>query len=190
MGPFLTVSSASERYGTSNPLEIIVSTGTLDRSRRRHPTNVGWRRHMSMQGNPSTNQSNTANPAELDSFIREQLAKRLKDSLNGQRAWSFATHGATVLIVIFSATAAVLAQTDLTFLYSSKTWATILSLSVTIISTIQSKLSFDRKWIANRMTHSALVQLDIDLREGTSSKEMAEKLKGIVAKHDQTITSG
>jgi len=70
-----------------------------------------------------------------------------------------------------------------------KTAATILSLLVTIISTIQSKLGFERKWIANRMTQSSLKQLLIDEKTGASLPDVKEKLKGILDRHDKMITA-
>jgi hypothetical protein len=67
---------------------------------------------------------------------------------------------------------------------------TILSSCVTIISTVQSKLGFERKWIANRMTRSALLQLVIDERtETVSIKELAAQLKNILKLHDTAITA-
>jgi hypothetical protein len=51
-------------------------------------------------------------------------------------------------------------------------------------------LGFDRKWIANRMTQSALSQLEIDSHIGKPCSELATTLKDILAKHDQAITSG
>jgi hypothetical protein len=70
--------------------------------------------------------------SDANKYISAQITQRLRSSRNGQKWWSFATHGATVLIVVFSATSAVLAQTtDLKLWISSNTWATILSLLVT-----------------------------------------------------------
>ena len=127
-----------------------------------------------------------------EEYLPQQIQQRFVWSFKGRKWWSFLTHGATVLIVIFSSTSAVLSQeADIELLFlSGKNWATTLSLLVTIISTIQSKLAFERKWIANRITHSALVCLDIDRNEGAPPSELATKLKDIVTKHDQTITSG
>jgi hypothetical protein len=38
------------------------------------------------------------------------------------------------------------------------------------------------------MTRSSLEQLDIDRNMGTSPENLAEKLKVIIAKHDENIT--
>jgi hypothetical protein len=119
-------------------------------------------------------------------FISMELDIAMHRSRKGQRLWSFANHGSTICIVVFSATAGILAQIDNN---TSKTMATILSLLVTIIATIQSKLGFERKWIANRMTHSALRQLELDQRTGAPLKDVTTKFKEILAKHDQAITA-
>ena len=129
------------------------------------------------------------NTNTIQHYIANEIAKRRRRSLHARQRWSFGTHGATVLIVVFSATSAVLSQVGVDFWIASKNWATILSLLVTIISTVQSRLGFEKKWIANRMTHSALSQLEIDLKTGTPPAELAAKLKQIVQKHDEAITS-
>lgn len=129
-------------------------------------------------------------------FVAEQISQSLKWSWRGQRAWSFATHGATICIIVFSAIAAVLSQAESTvnfhypdFRLNTKDLATALSLCVTILSTVQAKLGFERKWIANRMTHSALTQLLIDEKTGASPDAVRDKLKEILAQHDKGITA-
>ena len=67
--------------------------------------------------------------------------------------------------------------------------ATLLSLAVTIISTLQTKLGFERKWIANRMTRSALSQLRVDMNMGQSPQELADSLKKIYSQHDEAIAA-
>jgi hypothetical protein len=126
-----------------------------------------------------------------DKFIAEEIAEGLKWSRFGQRAWSFANHSSTICIVIFSATAAVLSQLDdkaQLFGIGPKSAATVLSLAVTIVSTVQAKLGFERKWVANRMTHSAFSQLLIDEKTGASLQDVKEKLKSILDQHDKAIT--
>jgi hypothetical protein len=105
-------------------------------------------------------------------FISELLNSALKWSRSGQKWWSFANHGSTICIIVFSATAAVLSQVNTPILahIDAKTGATILSLGVTIISTVQSKLGFEWKWIANRMTQSSLRQLLIDEKTGAGTR--------------------
>ena len=126
-------------------------------------------------------------------FISDVLESSLNWSWKGQKWWSFANHGATVCIIVFSAVVAVLTQLkpDAAVPYLSisvATVATILSLCVTILSTVQLKPGFERKWIANRMTHSALYQLHIDERTGTDVKELKTTLKSILGQHDKAIT--
>jgi hypothetical protein len=126
-----------------------------------------------------------------DKFIAKLLHQALKWSLRGQKLWSLANHGSTICIVVFSATAALLSQVDgkdIAYV-DPKTAATVLSLLVTIISTIQSKLGFERKWIANRMTQSSLKQLLIDEKTEASLPDVTEKLKGILDRHDKMITA-
>ena len=124
-------------------------------------------------------------------FISELLDSALKWSLRGQKWWSLANHGSTICIVVFSAAAAVLSQIDGKDLpYIDPTMgATILSLLVTILSTVQSKLGFERKWIANRMTQNALRQLLIDEKTGASLQDVKEKLKTILDQHNKAITA-
>lgn len=126
---------------------------------------------------------------EERAFVAAQIDSGVRWSRRGQKWWSFANHGATVLIVVFSATAAVLSQTTTTDIVSVpvKDIATALALMVTIIATIQSKLGFERKWMANRMTHSALCQLEIDANTGTELVQLTRNLKTILARHDQAI---
>ena len=123
-------------------------------------------------------------------FVAHTLNDALRWSGRGQKLWSFANHGSTVCVVVFSATAAVLAQTSGSFLgQDPKTVATVLSLCVTIISTVQSKLGFERKWVANRLTHSALNGLLIDEKTGADVQQTKEKLKDILAAHDKAIAA-
>ena len=135
-----------------------------------------------MEGQVSTDES--------AQFISETLDAALTRSSRGQKLWSFASHGATICIVVFSAGAAVLSQTTpKVWNYDPKAVATILSLCVTILATIQSKLGFERKWIANRMTQNSLKRLQIDEKTGTGMQEVKEKLKTILAEHDRAITA-
>jgi hypothetical protein len=125
-------------------------------------------------------------------YIESQVDQWKKWTLKGQKLWSFANNGSTIIITTFSAIAAVLAQADFgaTFPISAPQMATVLSLIVTIVSTVQAKLGFERKWAANRASQSALSKLMIDIRKPvTNVCEVAEKLKQIIAKHDQQIIS-
>jgi hypothetical protein len=122
-------------------------------------------------------------------FIAEQIEERRSRSLRGQKYWSFATNGSTVLIIVFSSVAAVLSQVpDNPFGFQTKYLVTVLSLVVTIISTVQTKLAFERKWIANRMTRSALDQLRVDEKTGAELDQLATKLKDIIANQDRAVT--
>ena len=127
---------------------------------------------------------------ESAQFISETLDSALTRSGRGQKLWSFANHGATICIVVFSAVAAVLSQTiPKVWNYDPKAVATILSLCVTILATVQSKLGFERKWIANRMTHNSLKRLRIDEKTGASMQEVKDKLKSILEEHDRAVTA-
>jgi|SRR5208282_4204258 len=122
-------------------------------------------------------------------YISGIIAKELAQSRRSTKWWSFATHGSTIIVIVFSALTAVIVQiTDVTSI-PVKNIATLLSFIVTIISTTQSKLGFERKWIANRMRQSALRQLEIDEEMKTPVEELAKSLKEIRAKHDQAITT-
>jgi len=127
-------------------------------------------------------------------YIAGEIDQNLKLRFRTQWWWSLANFGATSLIVIFSSTAAVLTQLKVKesggVLTSELALniATVLSLAVTIISTIQSKLGFERKWVASRMTRSALEQLQIDEKTGTELPKLVTTLKAIIAKHDEAIT--
>src|SRR5438876_8729232 len=78
---------------------------------------------------------------ESAQFISEMLDSALRRSGRGQKLWSFANHGSTICIVVFSAAVAVLSQTTgKVWNYDPKSVATILSLCITVISTVQSKL--------------------------------------------------
>jgi hypothetical protein len=67
--------------------------------------------------------------------------------------------------------------------------ATTLSIAIIVISKVQSKLGFERKWIANRMTRNAISLLDIDRNMGADADKLADALKSILVKHDQAITA-
>ncbi|MEA2838886.1 MAG: hypothetical protein QOF41_216 [Methylobacteriaceae bacterium] len=125
-------------------------------------------------------------------YVEREAEEWSRWTRKGQKLWSFANNGSTVIIVTFSAIAAVLAQAsfgdDLPL--SAANLATALSLTVTIVSTVQSKLGFERKWAANRASQSALQQLMIDVRKPpTDISEVSETLKRIIANHDQQIIS-
>jgi uncharacterized protein DUF4231 len=123
-------------------------------------------------------------------FVARTLDDALRWSGRGQKLWSFANHGSTVCVVVFSAAAAILVQTSSNILgQDPKTVATLLSLCVTIISTVQSKLGFERKWVANRLTHGALKGLLLDEKTGANVQETKEKLKTILDAHDRAIAA-
>jgi hypothetical protein len=123
-------------------------------------------------------------------YIHCEIERAFANSFKGQKWWSFGNHGCTVLIVAFSSTAALLAKfsPDLSSAVSNTTIAAVLSLAVTIISALQWKLGFERKWVANRMTRSALSQLRVDMMMGKDSEVLAEALKKIYSQHDGAIT--
>ena len=128
---------------------------------------------------------------ESGQFVSKTLDSALRRSGRGQRLWSFANHGATISIVVFSAAAAVMSQTAVKVWNDDpKTVATILSLAVTVIATLQSTLGFERKWIANRMTQNSLRRLQIDEKTGAGSQQVKERLKAILEEHDRAITAG
>ena len=96
---------------------------------------------------PTTGDANQQNVPDSESlkYISGKIAQNLIWSRKGQKLWSFANHGATVIVVIFSALAAVLAQvTGDLWSVPVKNIATALSRIVTVVSTIQSKLGFER----------------------------------------------
>jgi len=127
---------------------------------------------------------------ESAQFVSKTLDSALKRSRRGKRLWSFANHGSTICIVVCSAAAAVMSQTAVKVWNDDpKTLATILSLVVTVIATVQSTLGFERKWIANRMTHS-LRRLQIDEKTSAGSQQVKERLKAILEEHDRAITAG
>jgi len=125
---------------------------------------------------------------ESAQFVSKTLDSALKRSRRAKRLWSFANHGSTICIVVCSAAAAVMSQTTVKVLNDDpKTVATILSLIVTVIATVQSTLGFERKWIANRMTQNSLRRLQIDEKTGAGSQQVKEKLKSILEEHDRAI---
>lgn len=127
---------------------------------------------------------------ESAQFVSMTLDSALKRSRRGKRLWSFANHGSTICIVVCSAAAAVMSQTAVKVWNDDpKTLATILSLAVTVIATVQSTLGFERKWIANRMTQNSLRRLQIDEKTGAGSQQVKERLKAILEEHDRAITS-
>jgi len=128
---------------------------------------------------------------ESAQFVSKTLDAALKRSRRGKRLWSFANHGSTICIVVCSAAAAVMSQTTVKVWNDDpKTVATILSLVVTVIATVQSTLGFERKWIANRMTQNSLRRLQIDEKTGAGSQQVKERLKAILEEHDRAITAG
>lgn len=136
--------------------------------------------------------SDSVTPDAGEEFLSKKLYKMLRRSRRGQVLWSVATHSSTICVIAFSATAAVLTQLEdwwLSAWIAPKTAATLLSLLVTIISTVQTKLGFERKWVANRMKHSALVLLKIDKETGAKTDYVKDQLKSIIDRHDKAITS-
>jgi len=135
--------------------------------------------------------ANNNGPDESAQFVSKTLDSALKRSRRGQRLWSFANHSATICVVVFSAAAAVMSQTTVKVWNDDpKTVATILSLVVTVIATVQATLGFERKWIANRMTRNSLRRLQIDEKTGAGSQQVKERLKSILEEHDHAITAG
>jgi Mg2+/Co2+ transporter CorB len=144
-----------------------------------------------LRGNQAVADQAGAGNDESTQFVSKTLDSALKRSRRGQRLWSFANHGATISIVVFSAAAAVMSQTAVKFWNDDpKAVATILSLAVTVIATLQSTLGFERKWIANRMTRNSLRRLQIDEKTGAGSQQVKERLKAILEEHDRAITAG
>jgi Protein of unknown function (DUF4231) len=145
-----------------------------------------------LRGNQATMADQAgAGSDESTQFVSRTLDSALKRSRRGKRLWSFANHGSTICIVVCSAAAAVMSQTAVKVWNDDpKTVATILSLVVTVIATVQSTLGFERKWIANRMTQNALRRLQIDEKTGAGSQQVKERLKAILEEHDRAITAG
>jgi hypothetical protein len=54
---------------------------------------------------------------------------------------------------------------------------------------VQSKLGFERKWVANRMTQNSLKRLQIDEKTGTGLSEVKDRLKAILEEHDKATTA-
>jgi hypothetical protein len=121
-------------------------------------------------------------------YIAAQIQQAARSHQFGQKLWSFASNGSTILVIVLSALAAVLTQitSDLHSI-PTRNIVTLLSLAVTILSTVQSRLGFERKWIANRMTRSSLRQLEIDEKTGASLPDLVAALKSILSRHDQAI---
>jgi hypothetical protein len=127
-----------------------------------------------------TGGNNMSTPRDKAAYISGEIARYLKKSSYGQKLWSFSTHGSTIIIVTFSAIAATLSQAGITWHgFSANDIATVLSLAVAVISTIQSKLGFERKWVANRLTHNALVRLTIDENMASDPITLANSLKDV-----------
>lgn len=145
-----------------------------------------------MAQSPEESQAAAVNDGQATQYLRNKITSDMAHAYKGQRLWSAANHGATIIIVVFSAVAALLAQAapgNMVLSVPLKNVVTALSLLVTVVSTLQSKLGFERKWIANRITRSALEQLEIDENTGLSASELAKALKIIRAKHDEAITA-
>jgi dTDP-4-dehydrorhamnose reductase len=152
------------------------------------PDHAGW--CAGWQGRGMEAMADQISNDESAQYISRMLDTALRRSSRGQKLWSFANHGSTICIVVFSATVAVLSQTTgKVWNYDPKSVATILSLCVTVISTVQSKLGFERKWVANRMTQNSLKRLQIDERTGTGLPEVKDRLKAILEEHDKAITA-
>jgi hypothetical protein len=127
---------------------------------------------------------------ESAQFVSKTLDSALRRSRRGQRLWSFANHSATICIVVCSAAAAVMSQTTVKVWNDDpKTVATILSLVVTVIATVQSTLGFERKWIANWMMQNALRRLQIDEKTGAGTQDVKNRLKAVLEEHDRAITA-
>ena len=144
-----------------------------------------------LRGNQATMADQAvAGSDESAQFVSKTLDSALKRSGRGKRLWSFANHGSTICIVVCSAAAAVMSQTAVKVWNDDpKTVATMLSLAVTVIATLQSTLGFERKWIANRMTQNSLRRLQIDERTGAGSQQVKERLKAILEEHDRALTA-
>lgn len=129
--------------------------------------------------------------SQVDPKLSEHIADKLRKYLRGQRAWSLAAHGSTILVVTFSSIAAVLAKSNITlpFAIDATTCSTIFSLLVTILAAVKAQIGFERKWLANRMSRSALEQLQVDEEAGMTQAELVKQLKAIIAAHDRAITT-
>src|ERR1700677_5183082 len=100
-------------------------------------------------------------------YISERIAVSLQKRRHAQCWWSAATHGSTIIIIALSSIAAVIAK------YNDSI-ASILSVIVTIVSGVQIKVGFERKLIANRLTQSALSQLEVDDNMGVDPTILAK----------------
>lgn len=125
--------------------------------------------------------------------LQKQILQRLEYARRGQRAWAFAAHGSTILIIVCSSVAAVLASAkpEMPFIPGMQvtTAVTLLSLAVTVTTAVRTQLGFERKWTANRMTRSALEQLAVGIEVGNPDDPDAKRLAAIIAAHDQAITA-
>jgi hypothetical protein len=74
-------------------------------------------------------------------YISDEISHWIEGSRKGTKWWSFANHSATIITVAFSSVAAVIVQiTGDIGSIPVKNIATVLSLVVTIVSTVQAKL--------------------------------------------------
>lgn len=129
--------------------------------------------------------------SEADSRLRELLQKEHGNAKKWapwyRKMWSFATHTATTLVIVLSASAAICAS------FSGELWwlkwaATILSGTVTIIASLKSQIGFERKWTTFRLVNTAVEFLEIDLLSGRKSpEEIRVALEALYKEHNVAV---
>lgn len=123
--------------------------------------------------------------------LKAEIEKQRKWHYAGQRQWSFAHHTTTFGAAILSLVVVAISQ--------AKDWTpsglsrdsliALISLVAAILAVLASKGSYERKWIANRMTRSKLDALRLDLLDDQVDPiSIKDSLKRIIAEHDVAIT--
>ncbi len=103
----------------------------------------------------------------------------------GQKNWSVAHHFAVFGSIFCSVTAGAILQFD----HPDKVGiATVFTSIAAALTSLAVSGGFERKWRSNRLSRSRIDGLLIDIEsEAPNIPDLTEKLKDIIAKHDQEI---
>ena len=103
----------------------------------------------------------------------------------GQKNWSAAHHFAIFGSIICSVTAGAILQFDHPHVAGIASVFTSIAAALTSLAVSG---GFERKWRSNRLSRSRIDGLLIDIEaEAPNIPDLTEKLKDIIAKHDQEI---
>ena len=124
---------------------------------------------------------------DLKALLAEEIANGLRWSEKYRKIWSFAFHFTAYAVILLSGIAAYIAATQ----PSLGNVVAAISITVTILTGIQTVAGMDRKWATYRITRTELEKLRRDMAHGEEPlTEINNRLHEFYKAHNQAVLGG